>query len=113
MSAGGFDHGELNIPGRLKNLDRDLNREMARQAKENRHQARLAAQERYAARKTERAEEMARPKFTAEDLSGAIAVRDRFGWHRVVRVSAKSVTVETPYSWTERIPLAKVLEVTP
>ena len=37
-------------------------------------------------------------------------VRDSYGWHRVIRVNAKSVSVETGYSWTDRIPLANVLE---
>jgi len=50
------------------------------------------------------------PKPTPEQIKGATAVRDRFGWHRVVRVNAKSVTVETPYSWTERIALKDILE---
>lgn len=44
-------------------------------------------------------------------MRGAVLVSDRFGWHKVVRVSAKSVTVETPHSWTDRIALDKVLEV--
>lgn len=46
---------------------------------------------------------------TAEALRGAIAVRDRYGWHRVVRVNAKSVTVETGYSWTDRLPIEKII----
>ena len=54
--------------------------------------------------------EAERVRFTAADLAGAEVVRDYFGWHTVVRVSAKSVTVRTPYSWTERIPVDKVLE---
>lgn len=62
------------------------------------------------ARDAARAAEKARPKLTAEDVRGAVVVRDCFGWHRVVRVSAKSVTVATPYSWTDRIPLDRVLE---
>lgn len=37
-------------------------------------------------------------------------VRDRYGWHRVVRASKKSVTVETAYSWTERIDRGKIVE---
>lgn len=37
-------------------------------------------------------------------------VRDRSGWHRVVRANAKSVSVETPWSWTDRIPLDRILE---
>ena len=41
-----FDHGELNIKGRLKNLDRDLDRERReREAREkSEHSARLATQ---------------------------------------------------------------------
>lgn len=64
-----------------------------------------------ARRKVARETEKARPKLTAEDVCGSRFVRDECGWHRVVRVSAKSVTVETPYSWTERIPLDRVREV--
>ena len=54
--------------------------------------------------------EAERVRFTAEDLAGAWAVRDRFGWHRVVRVSTRTVTVETGFSWTDRIPVERVLE---
>lgn len=61
-------------------------------------------------RKQARAAEAARVKFTAADLADAEFVRDEFGWHRVVRVNAKSVTVSSSYSWDERIPLGKVLE---
>ena len=54
--------------------------------------------------------ERERVKFTADNLRDAIAVRDSIGWHKVIRVSAKSVTVATPYSWTDRIAVEKVLE---
>lgn len=64
-----------------------------------------------ARRQAARDAERARPKMTSEDVRGARLVRDQYGWHKVVRVSAKSVTVATGYSWTERIPLAKILEV--
>jgi len=37
-------------------------------------------------------------------------VRTDLGWHRVVRVNAKSVTVETGYSWTDRYPLDRIIE---
>lgn len=37
-------------------------------------------------------------------------VRDSTGWHRVVRVNAKSVTVETPWSWTDRIEHMRIIE---
>ena len=52
-------------------------------------------------------------KEAAADLvvpTDACLVRDSYGWHRVIRVNAKSVSVESGYSWTDRIPLANVLE---
>lgn len=49
--------------------------------------------------------------FTDDEWATAQAVRTRLGWHKVVRANAKSVTVETGYSWTDRIARAKVLEV--
>lgn len=75
-------------------------------AKADAHAAEITA-----ARVAAREAEKARPKLTAEDVKGARFVRTDIGWHKVVRVNAKSVTVETAYSWTDRYPLAKVLEV--
>jgi hypothetical protein len=75
-------------------------------AKAAEHQAEITA-----ARAAARAAEKARPKLTTEDVRGARFVRTDLGWHKVVRVNVKSVTVETAYSWTDRYPLAKVLEV--
>lgn len=49
--------------------------------------------------------------FTSEELKAATHVRTMFGWHRIARVSAKSVSVETGYSWTDRYTLDKILEV--
>lgn len=49
--------------------------------------------------------------FTPEELKAAKYVRTLLGWERVVRVNAKTVTVTTPYSWTERVAIDKVLEV--
>lgn len=51
-----------------------------------------------------------RIRLTLDDVRGASFVRDEFGWHKVVRVNAKSVTVETGYSWTDRIPLDRIHE---
>lgn len=83
-----------------------IGEELERQQRErDERQAALVAQ-----RKAEREAEARREKLTAEDVKGSTFVRDSLGWHRVVRVSAKSVTVETPYSWTDRIPLGKILE---
>lgn len=49
--------------------------------------------------------------FTADELAAATHVRTETGWHKIVRVLAKSVTVETGYSWTDRYALAKIIEV--
>lgn len=49
--------------------------------------------------------------FTPEELLAARAIRTDAGWHKVVRVNATSVTVETGYSWTDRYTFDKVLEV--
>lgn len=49
--------------------------------------------------------------FTPEELKAARVVRTVVGWHDVVKVNAKSVTVATGYSWTNRYALEKVLEV--
>ena len=54
-----------------------------------------------------------RVKFTHDDLAGAKFIRTRHGWWDVVRVNAKSVTVATNFSWTERVPFDDVLEVKP
>lgn len=84
-----------------------IDAELARQAELREAEQVAATARRLAAREAEKA----RPKLTADDVRGARAVRTSAGWHPVVRVSAKSVTVATPYSWTERIALDKILEV--
>lgn len=56
--------------------------------------------------------EAERPRLTADDVRGATRVRDKHGWHKVVRVNATSVTVETGCSWTDRIPFDRVIAVT-
>lgn len=83
-----------------------IREERERQAEIARLEAELAA----ARRKAARATEASRAKFTASDLAEATHVRDSLGWHHVVRVNAKSVTVMTEHSWTERIPLEQVLQ---
>ena len=45
-------------------------------------------------------------------LKGAKFVRDHRGtWHEVVRVNAKSVSVKTGHSWTDRIPHSRIVAV--
>lgn len=90
----------------LRAMNRTLNESLnVIKAGQQQHQAEMK-DARVQARQTERD----RVKFTADDLRDAIAVRDSIGWHKVIRVSAKSVTVDTPYSWTDRIAVEKVLE---
>jgi len=83
-----------------------IREELARQAEVARLDHELAVTR----RKEARARELNRTKFTAADLADATHVRDSLGWHHVVKVNAKSVTVMTPHSWTERIPLDRVLQ---
>ena len=61
--------------------------------------------------KAKREAELARVRLTREDIVGARAVRTVRGWHAVVRVNAKSVSVHTGYSWVDRVPFEDVLEV--
>lgn len=58
-----------------------------------------------------RKREAERVRFTAADLEGAKFVRTRTGWHEVVRVNAKTVSVASGYSWADRIDVGAVLEV--
>lgn len=52
-----------------------------------------------------------RVRFTHEDVVGARAVRTVTGWRRVVRVNGKSVSVDSGYSWVDRIEFGSILEV--
>lgn len=72
------------------------------------HAAYTATSEEWAA---EYARRTAPIPFTVEDLKEARVIRTAVGWHKIVRVNAKSVTVETEYSWNDRCALEKVLEV--
>lgn len=107
----GLDHGELNLPLAKRYGKGGIDAALDRYKAEQQREADAAERERRIERKARRQAEAERPKLTADDVRGAEFVRDSHGWHRVVRVSAKSVTVETPYSWTDRIALDKVIEV--
>jgi hypothetical protein len=63
------------------------------------------------ARAAERQAEAERVKLTREDVLGAVAVRTQFGWKRVRRVNAVTVSVDSGYSWADKVPFDKVLEV--
>jgi hypothetical protein len=49
--------------------------------------------------------------FSDEQLKAARAIRTDIGWHKVARVNTKTISVETGYSWTDKIAIEKVLEV--
>lgn len=49
--------------------------------------------------------------YTAEELAAARFIRTLMGWHRVVKVNAKTVSVETGHTWNDRHPIDKILEV--
>lgn len=52
-----------------------------------------------------------RVRLTRDDIVGARAIREASGWRAVVRVNKTTVSVATGYSWTDRIPFDKVIEV--
>lgn len=101
-----LDHGILNLPLDKRgagSLDRQIDRNLKRieaEKEAERRQAIAANQERYK-----------RVPFTRDELEAARAIRTSSGWHRVVKVNTKSVTVSTGYSWNDRYELDKVLEV--
>lgn len=104
----GLDHGELNLPLSKRYGRGGIDAAIARHlAKERGEKAARAKEQRQAAAEAE----AARVRLTHDEVKGARLIRDQFGWHKVVRVNAKSVTVETPHSWTDRITLDRVLEV--
>lgn len=65
---------------------------------------------RAAEHRLERAERDAVAPRDLDALARGWFVRTRHGWHRVVRVNATSVSVETGYSWTDRIPFKQIVE---
>lgn len=48
--------------------------------------------------------------FTREELQAARAIRTAYGWHRVIRVNAKTVTVDDDFGYY-RVPEKNILEV--
>lgn len=103
---GSLDHGLLNLPLNKRgagSIDRQIDKAVA-----------TVAAEREAARQQSIAayRESNKPiPFTTEELKAARAIRTSTGWHRVIRVNAKSVTVGTCYSWNDRHAIEKILEV--
>lgn len=104
----GFDHGILNLPLDKRgggSLDAQIDRNLAiiRAGKDAERQRVVAANR----------ERNTPVPFTREELENAVAVRTRTGWHRVVKVHTKSVTVETRHSWYDRVSVERIMEVKP
>ena len=97
--------------GQRRAWARHGNREIQRTIDEAKRELAAAAEVERAAAKAEYAERVKPVPYTAADLAAATHIRTATGWHKVVRVSAKSVTVETGYSWTDRHPIARIIEV--
>lgn len=101
-----LDHGIVNLPLHKRgagSLDAQIDREIKRIKAEKEALRKVLIEE-------NRKRDIAVP-FTREQYEAAKAVRTSSGWYRVVKVNPKSVLVETGYSWSDRVPLAKVLEV--
>lgn len=61
------------------------------------------------AAKVERAaREAARRMFARDEIVGAGFVHDGHSWRKVVRVNKQTVSVETGYSWVDKIPFGKI-----
>ena len=73
--------------------------------------AEQARQDLIAAKKADRQAEQDRVKITRDKLEGAVLVRSAlYGWRKVRRVNAKTVSVDSGYSWADLIPLDKILD---
>ena len=77
-------------------------------------QRELMDQERLVARLTKQlahdVAEAERPRLTRADILGAVFVRTAYGWHKVVRVNATTVSVATGYSWVDRHPFDSIID---
>ena len=62
-------------------------------------------------RVAERKAESERVRFTRDDIVGAVLVRMVYGWRKVRKVNAVTVSVDSGYSWADKVPFDKVLEV--
>lgn len=52
--------------------------------------------------------EATRRRYTRDDIEGAGFIHDGHTWRKVVRVNKVSVSVESGYSWVDKIPFGKV-----
>jgi hypothetical protein len=64
-----------------------------------------------AAKEAAAEKEANRVRLTREDCVGAKVALTKHGWRKVVRVNKTTVSLETGYSWTDRVPFEDLLEV--
>lgn len=49
--------------------------------------------------------------YSSETVNKGDRVKVRGYWYPVVRVNAKSVSIQTPYSWTDTVPYAELQDL--
>ena len=109
----GYDSAVLSGIRRKRNTKSDERRWSAydREADASQHVADLTSKVASYERAWRHAvKERDRVPFTRDELTGAFAVRDQFGWHKVRKVNTKTVSVDSGYSWADLIPLDKILD---
>lgn len=60
-----------------------------------------------------RVADMERPRLTREDVLGASQIHDGTFWRKVVKVNAKTVSVDSGYSWVDRVPFEEIRDYRP
>lgn len=55
--------------------------------------------------------EIERVRLTREDVLGAVLIHDGISWRKVIRVNAKSVSVDSGYSWVDRVSFDQIRAV--
>lgn len=55
--------------------------------------------------------EIERVRLTREDVLGAVLIHDGISWRKVIRVNAKSVSVDSGYSWVDRVTFDQIRAV--
>lgn len=110
----GFDHGMLSgirrrsTPAQRRKEAASIERTIDHAMTEVK-----AQQEAEAAEARARYAERNKPvPYTPEQLQAARAIRTMYGWQRVIRVNAKSVTVVGDFG-DYRVPISTILEVKP
>lgn len=114
VTPGGLHGDPATLSGVQRgNSDRAMARRFAAYDREAAAARALSAAEQEAERKAAAAARAAVDAEAHRDLASLTRgdhVRTRHGWSKVVKVSAKSVSVETGYSWTDRVPHSKIIE---